>query len=286
MMSFMIPFYAERGQKSNLEQSEVVEQRSERLNNSDDEVDADAVNDNAMNNSPRHPSDNNTIHSQVTPYSRESSKCNRQQQSTPMAKVLKDYFEEKQISKLNKKADHLQKFFDAMQETVRTFSPRLQIEIKSKISNIVSEYELKVLLSKQVPNVPQINDSQFRKVQSNVVPYVSTESESDDPLNPSGSENYQTPFQRNFPPSSSTQSSFSRSPLLSPGSENNYSVQMQDQLSSTNENYGMQWQDQSNGPWLSSRAAPHSSLENSRVSSRFPSSVTKEKSNSNNYQEL
>lgn len=78
------------GQKLNLEQNEI----DERLNNSDHEVDADCSNDNSMNESPQHLSDNNTIHSQVTHYFRaSSSKFNRQQQSSLMTKVLKNYFE-------------------------------------------------------------------------------------------------------------------------------------------------------------------------------------------------
>ncbi|CAG9837379.1 unnamed protein product [Diabrotica balteata] len=66
--------------------------------------------------------------------------------------MLKNYFEEKAASKVTRKADHLQKFFKALQETVRTFSPHLQIEIKSEISNLVSEYELKQLMINEITN--------------------------------------------------------------------------------------------------------------------------------------
>ncbi|CAG9773279.1 unnamed protein product [Ceutorhynchus assimilis] len=287
IMSFMIPFYAERTQKSNLEESEVQEQpREQRLNISDDEVDADITNDNdnAMNDFRRPPSaNNNTIHSQGTPNSREyASKFNRQQQSTPMTKVLTNYFEEKQASTVSKQRDHLQKIFDAMQETVRTFSPRLQIEIKSKISNMVSEYELKDLMSKELPNMPP-----------NGVRHSSTRSESaGSPLLSPGSETYpiQWQVQMSDPPySSSNQSPFSRSPIVIEVSENSNSFQVQDQSSSRNENYTIQWQDQTNVPGLNSIAAPRLYFANSRLPSRF--TQEKEKANNSdinckNYQEL
>jgi hypothetical protein len=64
-----------------------------------------------------------------------------QQKVSSMALVglLKNYLETKD------KPDHLRKFFDAMEATVRTFSPHLQVEIKSKISAPVTEYELRNL---------------------------------------------------------------------------------------------------------------------------------------------
>jgi hypothetical protein len=64
-----------------------------------------------------------------------------QQKVPPMAQVglLKNYLETKDES------DHLRKFFDAMEARVRTFSPHLQVEMKSKISALVTEYELRNL---------------------------------------------------------------------------------------------------------------------------------------------
>ena len=228
----MIPFYAERGQKSNLlEESEVEDAEPE------NEVEAENENGNATNEPPRPPSEN-SIQSQHTPYSRQSSsKFNRQHQSTPIAKVLKTYFEDKQASKLNTKGDHLQKIFDAMQETVRTFQPRLQIEIKSKISNMVSEYELKDLMSKEQNN-------HFRPLQP-----VLTRSES------AGS-----PV---VSPGSYTNSEITQSPRVSPASETNYQFPRQHEvphfpahsssmqtcdalLSPRDENNITQWQDQAN----------------------------------------
>ncbi|CAG9771455.1 unnamed protein product [Ceutorhynchus assimilis] len=270
IMSFMIPFYAERTQKSNLEESEVQEQpREQRLNISDDEVDADITNDNdnAMNDFRRPPPPTIILFIH---------------KSTPMAKVLTNYFEEKQASTVSKQRDHLQKFFDAMQETVRTFSPRLQIEIKSKISNMVSEYELKDLMSKELPNMPP-----------NGVRHSSTRSESaGSPLLSPGSETYpiQWQVQMSDPPySSSNQSPSSRSPIVIEVSENCNSFQMQDQSSSRNENYTIQWQDQTNVPGLNSIAAPGLYFANSRFPSRF--TQEKEKANNSdinrkNYQEL
>lgn len=45
-----------------------------------------------------------------------------------------------------------------MEETVRTFEPELQIEIKSKISGLVTEYEFKNL-KKQTSTIPTIQPS-------------------------------------------------------------------------------------------------------------------------------
>ncbi|KAK4882501.1 hypothetical protein RN001_005820 [Aquatica leii] len=93
------------------------------------------------------PTQSTTHHTTYTSRSKSS------RHSTPLSHVLQNCFHEKQASKVNQKGDHLQKFFDAMQETVRTFSP-LQIEIKSKIYDLVSEYELKNLLAENIPTAP------------------------------------------------------------------------------------------------------------------------------------
>jgi len=58
------------------------------------------------------------------------------------ALVLKTYLDDKK-SKKERSSDHLTSFFKSMEDTVRTFSPMRQIEIKSKISALVTEYEIK-----------------------------------------------------------------------------------------------------------------------------------------------
>lgn len=63
--------------------------------------------------------------------------------STPSTKkkrtsheILKTYFENKKS-----KQDHMTSYFKGVEDTVRIFSPLLQIEIKTRISALVSEYE-------------------------------------------------------------------------------------------------------------------------------------------------
>lgn len=64
--------------------------------------------------------------------------------SSSAASVLKTYLDDKK-SKKERSSDHLTSFFKSMEDTVRTFSPMRQIEIKSKISALVTEYEIKNL---------------------------------------------------------------------------------------------------------------------------------------------
>lgn len=157
----MIPFYSERRQKSNISEYQQSEQLS---NNSFDEIntnsDTETENINNLTDSSQQPPSDTNISSPGTPNSTAStSKSTRHQQHNQMAQVLKNYFQEKIVAKSEKKPDHLQKFFEAMQETVRTFSPHLQIEIKSKISNLVTEYEVKNLITNQNSNRSPNNSS-------------------------------------------------------------------------------------------------------------------------------
>lgn len=64
----------------------------------------------------------------------------------PVAEVSSNNFDPKLVStNLANPSDNLKKFFVAMEETVRTFHPELQIEVKAKISGLITEYELKNL---------------------------------------------------------------------------------------------------------------------------------------------
>jgi hypothetical protein len=139
-MNFLIPFIGEREQKSSLPNEPGY------LNSSSDVDEETASSHDAKS------SLNITVLSSSSALldSQDStpSPCcaggrRRQLQLPPMAQVLQNYFDSKK-SKLEK-SDHLKKFFDAMEETVRTFRPELQIEAKGKISALVTEYELKNL---------------------------------------------------------------------------------------------------------------------------------------------
>jgi hypothetical protein len=151
-MIFLLPFFTEQKQRSNL--SDLAEGVSDT---------------NSIKEEPGHlgPSEDTTLppttllsantslqeicNSSPVSYHSDTSEitlhhCNNstghQQKLPPMAQVglLKNYLETKRNV-----SDHLRKFFDAMEATVRTFSPHLQVEIKSKISALVTEYELRNL---------------------------------------------------------------------------------------------------------------------------------------------
>lgn len=67
----------------------------------------------------------------------------------------------------------MEQFYEAMEGAVRTFSPTLQIQVKSKISALVSKFELKNLeeennLPTRPISRPMIPDSERRENQ--VVP--------------------------------------------------------------------------------------------------------------------
>jgi hypothetical protein len=139
-MNFLVPFIGEREQKSNL-----PNEPEDLSSTSDvDEETAFSHDANSSLNITVPTSSPTLLDSQdSTPSTCGAGGCRRRQQLPPMAQVLQNYFYSKK-SKLEK-SDHLRKFFDAMEETVRTFRPELQIEIKGKISALVTEYELKNL---------------------------------------------------------------------------------------------------------------------------------------------
>lgn len=211
-MSFMIPFYSERAQISNLGLSGSQDMIS---NNLDEE--SLPLSDNETENirdSPERPlSASEDIMSPATPESKASTSKSIKQQNVSMGLVLKNYFDKKQASKMIKKADHLQKFFDAMQETVRTFSPRLQIEIKSKISSLVSEYELKNLMMDQMSTENANNVSVQHQVYSNITSSVACS-----PLvSPTEPDNHASQWKEITIPS---QKPLTPPPALRPGNEN------------------------------------------------------------------
>lgn len=58
--------------------------------------------------------------------------------------IIKTYDE---YMRNTKTTDHLTTYFDAIEKTVRTFPPQLQIKLKSKISHLVHETELEYITS-------------------------------------------------------------------------------------------------------------------------------------------
>lgn len=74
----------------------------------------------------------------------------RKQNRPRISAILSNYFQEKGDRPVRQK-DHLTKFFEAMEETVRTFKPQLQVEVKMKISAMVLHYELQNLRDETIP---------------------------------------------------------------------------------------------------------------------------------------
>lgn len=135
-LSFLVPYIGERNQRSNIvieENEEDVDELTE-IQNMDDEAVSPGINSSSSRGAtPTPPSSVCSSGSMIGP-----------KQRPHMATVLKNYFDKKTATPKQPK-DHLKRFFEAMEETVRTFDPALQIEIKGKISQMVNDYELKNL---------------------------------------------------------------------------------------------------------------------------------------------
>lgn len=82
-------------------------------------------------------------------------KTKPQQKRTPTASVFKEYVDYKK-AKVDKHSDHLTKYFQSLEETIRTFPPKLQIEMKCKFSKILHEAEMQAIdmQSASVSNEP------------------------------------------------------------------------------------------------------------------------------------
>lgn len=101
-------------------------------------------------------------------------KCSEYPSSAAL--VLKTYLDDKK-SKKERSSDHLTSFFKSMEDTVRTFSPMRQIEIKSKISALVTEYEIKNITEVYPQHVfsSQYSYSPSSSTSSNQQPTLPTE---------------------------------------------------------------------------------------------------------------
>lgn len=75
-----------------------------------------------------------------------STSCSKRSRSpvTSSATILKEYLDVKR-KKLTHSGDHLTKYFQSCEETVRRFPEQLQVEAKKKISDILYELEMKSL---------------------------------------------------------------------------------------------------------------------------------------------
>ncbi|KAK5647969.1 hypothetical protein RI129_002861 [Pyrocoelia pectoralis] len=155
IMSFMTPFFAEREQTSNIQQNE---SESEEAVDIEQQEESNSIPPSLNSDTPT--SSRGSSPTTISKVMNPTPKFSRQQHVPPMAQVLKNYFDQKQAAKSEKKSDSLQKFFDAMQETVRTFAPEFQIEIKSQISTLVSEYEFKNLMAQKAKQDQQHDEQQ------------------------------------------------------------------------------------------------------------------------------
>lgn len=163
LMSFLVPIFAERNQKSNLPEHsqnlyDAINVDTENIENIDSaSTEKSILSPSSV--SSRHPLSPisepqsepispSTRSQPISPSTRSQALPKKTQRQPPPAvsEVLEQYLGDRKRSKVEKNAsDHLKKFFESMEETVRTFPPGLQIEVKSRIYNLVSEYEYRNL---------------------------------------------------------------------------------------------------------------------------------------------
>lgn len=146
-MSFMKPFLAERPQQSNYSTQDII----------NTEPESDGIVDTVVSvPSPASPS------SAPSPLSSISQSSKKRKYSsvkeTPTSVALQEYVNYKK-SKIHTPKDHLTKYFQSVEESVRTFPPILQIQVKSKISEIIHEAELKNITSPTTSTYTQVDES-------------------------------------------------------------------------------------------------------------------------------
>ncbi|KAF5271830.1 hypothetical protein FQR65_LT05061 [Abscondita terminalis] len=151
-MTFLRPFMANRKQISNVDDSDSSE--SERYEQENYHIEEDHVDNvaspasNASGSSISRPCSVDVSDKSKISTSRKSKLKSKTNLST--AEVLQNYLNEKSNRKhpafeSDSPAETITKFFDCMAATVRTLSPQLQIEVKSKIFGIVSDAETRNL---------------------------------------------------------------------------------------------------------------------------------------------
>ncbi|KAF5308928.1 hypothetical protein FQR65_LT00010 [Abscondita terminalis] len=151
-MTFLRPFMANRKQISNVDDSDSSE--SERYEQENYHIEEDHVDNvaspasNASGSSISRPCSVDVSDKSKISTSRKSKLKSKTNLST--AEVLQNYLNEKSNRKhpafeSDSPAETITKFFDCMAATVKTLSPQLQIEVKSKIFGIVSDAETRNL---------------------------------------------------------------------------------------------------------------------------------------------
>lgn len=198
-MSFMQTFLAEREQHSNCPAADLPE--GEPINEANC-GDSDA------------PSPSPSTSSAVTKSTPHHNYKTMKYTATSIA--LQEFVDYKK-NRSHVKADHLTKYFQATEETVRTFPILLQIEVKSKISQIIHEAELKNITSQTSSTAsvyPQIHtnhtslsDGTPISIQPSVVASSPTESLIQ-------SQSYKVPLSYTSPPSHSSHANISNTHIL------------------------------------------------------------------------
>uniref|UniRef100_A0A6P7GL85 Uncharacterized protein LOC114339527 n=1 Tax=Diabrotica virgifera virgifera TaxID=50390 RepID=A0A6P7GL85_DIAVI len=201
VMSFIIPHIAERNQTSNLARD------SESSNTSYTDADIKVEVDNLEIDSVREPieydetveksqqvndddviSNLNTSHKVTTAANKKKHSAVKNvdvplHSPPPVAQVLQEYHLQARKNKTEttaiEKSDALCSFFKAMEQTVRTFSLPLQIEIKGIISSLVTEYELRNYNLQNVTSTSSGSSNRPAASASNIVcPAIPTPSSS------------------------------------------------------------------------------------------------------------
>lgn len=147
-MGFLRPFMANRKQISNIKDTDTEEFENE-SNFPEEEYTADFQDTESIESienvlSPEPESSGTTSStSKLAPKKKAiSAKFSAKSKPIRAAEVLQSYLSQKKPVESVSKGDHLTKFFESIEETVRTFTPELQIDVKSKIFNIVNEAEI------------------------------------------------------------------------------------------------------------------------------------------------
>lgn len=166
-MSFMKPFLAERQQQSNYPTTEDIVNTEAAPEVT---VTAAASPSSASTSSAApSPLPSNTS---TTSQSSKKRKCSSNN-ATATSVALQEYLNYKK-TKTHEQKDHLTKYFQAVEETVRTFPAMLQIEVKSKISEILHQAELQNLSSQtRLPTgtvYPQEHQAQSQESQPYIIP--------------------------------------------------------------------------------------------------------------------
>lgn len=171
-MSFLRPFLADRQQISNVDQSDLLETETQ-----DQEEDVHIADDSyspistPTGSSTSRPLSSASTRSQMSAQKRSNSK--QMKTTLTSAEVLQEYLTErssrKKTSETQNTPDAITKFFECMAETVKTFSPELQIEVKSKIFVIVNDAERKNI------NFSNITSTNSQKATFSDQPFPSTQ---------------------------------------------------------------------------------------------------------------